>query len=111
MQYTGFIKRFLPFAMTFAAGLLIASFFVPIGFGRLRRGHDDKHRNDYFELKMRFEKSEEENMRLRNQLDDMKINGSNDARPQLMEVPDEADLTVPPPPMVPIAPVAPHRHR
>ena len=64
MFYKGFFKRIVPFFLTFAAGLFIASFFVPIApnFSSLRsranRMHNCKSvsseleqlRKDYFKL-------------------------------------------------------------
>ena len=63
MCYTGLFKRFVPFALTFAAGLFIASFFVsialPEGNWRSRRG---------FNKRMEIERLQAENQQLRDQL-------------------------------------------
>ena len=108
MCCTGFIKRFLPFALTFAAGLFIASFFMPIGFSRSGSHHRGNHRNEFRELQMKYEKSEEENIRLRNQLDELKMNGEFLEHSQVLEIPGEMDFDIPPPP---VAPAAPPRRR
>lgn len=48
MLYLGLLKRIIPFVLTFAAGLLLASFFVPIGWQSAlsseRRSRCHKHR-------------------------------------------------------------------
>lgn len=56
----GFLKRVLPFFLTFAVGLLIASFFVSItpNFKFQKRGWNNKHRQYH-------QRIESENMRLR----------------------------------------------
>jgi len=63
MCYTGLLKRFVPFFLTFAAGLFIASFFVsialPEGNWRSRRG---------FNKRQEFQRLQIENQELRDQL-------------------------------------------
>lgn len=66
----GFIKRILPFFLTFAFGLLIASFFVSIAapnFNFQRRGFN-RHRE--YDKRMEFENRQlrDENNRLKQQL-------------------------------------------
>jgi hypothetical protein len=66
MFYKGFFKRIIPFLLTFAVGLFIASFFVSIAApnfnwrrGRSHRTHDCKRikaeneelRRDYYQIK------------------------------------------------------------
>lgn len=86
---TGFIKRFLPFLMTFAAGLLLASFFVsvtapsfPFSGRRYRSREFQRMQNDYLELKR-------ENERLQNEL--------NEARRSIDWDTNDLNLNVPPP--------------
>ena len=105
MCCTGFIKRFLPFALTFAAGLFIASFFMPIGFSRLGSCHHENHRNEFRELQMKYEQSEEENFRLR-----IEMYGAKSVSPVLdQDIDIDGELPLVPPP--PVAPAAPQRHR
>jgi hypothetical protein len=63
MCYTGLLKRIIPFALTFAAGLFIASFFVSIALPernwQSRRG---------FNMRQEFERLQAENQQLRDQL-------------------------------------------
>ncbi|MGC2238444.1 MAG: hypothetical protein WA584_19980 [Pyrinomonadaceae bacterium] len=87
----GFIKRILPFFLTFAFGLLIASFFVSIAapnFNFKKRGFN-RHRE--YDQRLEFENRQlrDENNRLKQQL----IEKENQ---NLSE-----DLDVPPPPPLP----------
>jgi hypothetical protein len=63
MCYTGLLKRIIPFALTFAAGLFVASFFVSIALPepnwQSRRG---------FNKRQEFERLQIENQQLRDQL-------------------------------------------
>jgi hypothetical protein len=68
----GFIKRILPFFLTFSLGLLIASFFVTIAapnFNFQRRGFN-RHRE--YDRRMEFENRQlrDENNRLKQQLNE-----------------------------------------
>jgi len=60
MGNIGWLKRVLPFLVTFALGLFIASFFVNIGSPRI--GNRGKCRHEVRELRI-----ENENLRLENQ--------------------------------------------
>ena len=109
MQYTGFIKRFLPFALTFAAGLFIASFFVTIGFPKIGSRHRENRQVQIRELRNEVQQLRKEKCDLRRQLEEMKANPSNmDTIPM---APEDMDFSMPVPPPVPVAPAAPHRHR
>lgn len=106
MQYTGFIKRFLPFALTFAAGLFIASFFVTIGFPKFGARHRERRQNEVRALRNEVEQLRKEKYDLRRQLEEKqnKIDLEN-----TLDSPAAIELPVPPP--VVAAPAAPHRHR
>lgn len=103
----GFIKRVVPFFLTFAVGLFIASFFVTIAapqFNLRNRGWGSKHQR--YHLKMEFENQRltEENNRLKRQLAEKDV--------QEDFLPSDLRYTVPPPPPLPPAPNAvPHRNR
>ncbi len=106
MQYTGFIKRFLPFAVTFAAGLFIASFFVTIGFPKLGSRHRERRQNEVRQLRFEVEQLKKEKCDLRRQLEEKRANFDFENN---LDAPAVVELPVPPP--VPVAPAAPHRHR
>lgn len=106
MQYTGFIKRFLPFALTFAAGLFIASLFVPIGFAKFGSRHRERHRNEDRQLRLEVEQLRKEKCDLRRQLEAKQANSEFE---NTFDAPASVELPVPPP--VPVAPAVPHRHR
>ena len=75
MQFAGLVKRIIPFVLTFSAGLLLASLFIPIGLPDLstwresRRGrHFREHRdlrNENEALRERLRAVEVENEHLR----------------------------------------------
>ena len=75
MQFAGLVKRIIPFLLTFSAGLLLASLFIPIGVPDLstwrearRVKHCREHRELRYEINSLREKlrtSETENEQLR----------------------------------------------
>lgn len=94
----GLIKRILPFFLTFAVGLFIASFFITIAaptFSFQSRGWS---RHQQYHRQMEFEKQrlEEENYRLKRQL------AESDSQDFL---PTDLKYAVPAPPPLPPAPV------
>lgn len=100
MLYLGLLKRIVPFVLTFAAGLLIASFFVSValpkvgsGEGRSwRKGRHCSHVRELRELR-------EENLRLREQLAEAETRASW-YRDGLGAVPAPAISELPPPPRI-----------
>lgn len=97
-----FVKRVVPFFLTFAVGLFIASFFVSIAapnfqFNRGFRRHQQYHRQMEFEN----QNLREENLRLKRQIAEKQ-----DADFSNLDL----NLNVPPPPPAPPSPpVAPYR--
>lgn len=100
MRLLEIIKRFAPFLLTFALGLLIASFFVSVAapnfsnFKRNRRHHDCKRtsaENERLQDRIRF-------LERRNaQLESEKLTADSDF--------DTAfEMPMPPPPPAPVAP-------
>ena len=94
-----FIKRFAPFLLTFAAGLVIASFFVTVTAPSFQFNRGGKYK------KFRYLKNENERLRRENERLKREI-----AERQAMNSDYEFILDVPPlPPMPPAPPVAPGR--
>ena len=100
MCYIGLIKRFVPFVLTFAAGLFIASFFVSIALPNmdgLRQSRRERHSRYHREMNAEIERLNEtirnlqdQNERLRNEQMDSVMS---DAVP-----PVEWNAPKPPPP-------------
>ena len=106
MCFKGIFKRVIPFFLTFAAGLFIASFFVAIttpsfSFGNRRSGR-------FAELqRLRIENRElrQTNCRQRRELEELRRQSLNWDHTDLQSaVPPVVDLDVPPPPPPPRAP-------
>jgi hypothetical protein len=98
----GFLKRFVPFFLTFAAGLFIASFFVSLAAPTFNFSRGERRR-EYFRM------MKEENQRLQDRVNELE-RVSSDLRcvdPGIAPLIDD----VPPPPMPPVAPHAPHALR
>ena len=95
----GFLKRILPFFLTFAVGLLIASFFVsiasPSSFNFPRRSH--KYR-EMHRLRMENQDLRKSNSELRRQLEDARRNSE-----FKLSWDGELPLEPPPPPPAPRA--------
>lgn len=96
----GFIKRILPFFLTFAVGLFIASFFVTISAPSFRFENRRWNRHQQYHRQMELEKQrlQEENYRLKKQLADNSLEFS----------PTDLKYSVPPPPPAPPMPPAPN---
>lgn len=91
-----FIKRFFPFLLTFAAGLLIASFFVTVAAPNFQFNRGGKFKKLRY-LKNENERLKQENERLKREL----------AEREAMNSDYEFSLDVPMPPMPPMPPVPP----
>ena len=93
-----FIKRFFPFFVTFAAGLLIASFFVTVSAPNFQF-----KRSEWRNKKSRYLKNENERLRRDNERLQREL-----AEREAMNSSDEVYfLDVPPPPPMPPAPPKP----
>ncbi len=94
----GFFKRIVPFFLTFAVGLFIASFFVSIAAPSFRFRRDFRKHREYHRM-MEFENQrlQEENSRLKREL------SLRDKR-EMTKYAFENDFDVPPP-----VPTAPHK--
>ena len=98
MKFISIVKRVAPFALTFAVGLFIASFFVTVAAPnfQFRRGFS-KHQQYHRRIESENRQLREENNRLKNRLAEV------EKRDWVLE----RDLDVPPPPVPPAAPVMP----
>ncbi len=98
-----FIKRVIPFFLTFAVGLFIASFFVTIAAPRFQFNRGFRRHQQYDRM-MELEKQHlnEENLRLKKQLAEIELQNSNDRN-------FDMDFAVPSPPSV--APLPPAKAR
>lgn len=104
MLYLGVLKRVLPFLLTFAAGLFIASFFINISAPSFNFKRSSKKCRESRQLRYENERIKRENADLRRQLEQaagMKTDWTINAGPGHFE----ADVPPPPPPP------APRRHR
>lgn len=104
MSYLQIFKRIIPFFLTFAAGLLIASIFVPIGtlkFPKADRGGKGRFHK---ELRMENEALRRENNWLRKENEQLRSNADADFSTLEYQVQDEIRVEAPAPP-------PPPRHR
>ncbi len=90
----GFVKRIVPFFLTFAFGLLIASFFVSVALPRFQFPNRGFNRHRQYHQQMEFE-----NQRLRDENSRLKRQQADRANEDFTNL----DLDVPPPPSVPRA--------
>jgi hypothetical protein len=96
MRSKGFVKRVLPFFLTFAVGLFIASFFVTVAaptFQFQNRGWRRNHRQYDRQREQEIQRLREENIRLKNQLTE------NERREFTIHPAFDGELAVPPPPI------------
>ena len=105
MRYTGLIKRFIPFAITFAAGLFIASFFVAISWPALsiREGRRFNRFQEMQQLRRENEEIREKYRLLRIENDELRRTAPDleEAFPMAPPVDFEAHHPPPPPPKRP----------
>lgn len=104
MFYTGLFKRIIPFVLTFAAGLLVASFFVSVGLPNLNLRSERKWHKCHQKRQLKIENDQlRETVRdLRKENDELRrSNGSWDAMIKDAVPPVELDEHKPPPPKRP----------
>lgn len=104
MSYLAIFKRVIPFFLTFAAGLLIASIFVPITAPSFNPGMSRRTKmREYRQLKLEVEQLRGEKCRMKRELEELRRLNA-EQTPNWDTVP-AFDLPVPPPPAtVPAAP-------
>lgn len=94
----GFIKRVAPFALTFALGLFIASFFVTLPSFKFPKRENRWQKNH--QMRMEVERLKERNAYLERRNAELE-------RSNYRVAPSFETLDVPPPPMPPMPPKAP----
>ncbi|MEO8041075.1 MAG: hypothetical protein ABI646_00575 [Acidobacteriota bacterium] len=79
MCYTGLFRRIIPFVLTFAVGLFIASFFVPIGLpnANWRGGRGMNKFHEMQQLRIENDDLREKNRALQLQIDELKSRTDN----------------------------------
>lgn len=78
MSYVAIFKRIIPFFLTFAAGLFIASFFIQISAPSFSKGEGRRHkRHGYNRVMAENEDLRRENERLRQQIESLSHNWEN----------------------------------
>jgi hypothetical protein len=98
------MKRLVPFFLTFAVGLFIASFFVTVAapsFSFPNRGWRNSHREYDRQREVEIRQLREENSRLKQELEEQKIKNQSTVTFEWRK----SDLDAPPPP--PVAPTMP----
>jgi len=96
MQFAGLVKRIIPFLLTFSAGLLLASLFIPIGLPNFSTWRENRrstrHCQEHRELRMENDRLRMENEQLRRSatesVEDLDVG----------ELPMELEVNHPPPP-------------
>ena len=102
MSYLAIFKRVIPFFLTFAAGLLIASIFVPITAPNFNGFQRRSKMREYRQLKLEVEQLRSEKCRMKRELQELR-QAQAEQMPNWDTVP-AFDLPVPPPPPAPVAP-------
>ena len=72
MSFLAVFKRIIPFFLTFAAGLAIASFFVPLSAPSFPRSERGRHWRYHKELKRENESLRRENSRMKKELEELR---------------------------------------
>ncbi|MEJ7848861.1 MAG: hypothetical protein WKF92_12315 [Pyrinomonadaceae bacterium] len=104
MFYKGFIKRIVPFFLTFAAGLFIASIFVPLSIPNLKMPSRGSHKyREVQRLRSELNESRRESNELKKEIRELKQNAINAEFDAFEGVPPVA-IDAPPPPPDPVVP-------
>lgn len=99
MSYLQIFKRIIPFFLTFAAGLLIASIFVPITGPSFRNSDRSGKYRFRSECKRERESLRRENDRLRQENEQLRSNADADFSTLEYQVPEiRIEAPAPPPP-------------
>ena len=110
MSYTGLLKRFIPFLLTFATGLLLASFFIPIGLPNMSSWRDSRRNNNCWrekqQLRSEIDELREQNRSLRKENEEIRRNAV-DTDAIFDDAVPPVDLEAPHPPPPPRRPKHP----
>jgi hypothetical protein len=99
MSFTAVIKRVLPFLLTFAVGLFIASFFVDlVPRPQTYRGHRRGRCREVQELRMQYLQERERSEQLQQQLEQVRQNPIDLKHVENWNAPGP-DMPPPPPPV------------
>lgn len=105
MLYKGIFKRVVPFFLTFAAGLFVASFFVAIAVPNFNNWRSSRVSHKYRELqRLRIENRElrDTNCRQRKELEELRRKAASiELRSLENAVPPVVEFDSPPPPSAP----------
>ena len=106
MSGMGFIKKVVPFFLTFAIGLFVASFFVSIAVPNFKIPNRSWKRHQQYHQRIESENQRlrEKNLRLEREL------AEKERQEEIVFSPD-ANFDVPPPPPMPPAPYKPMSQR
>lgn len=69
----GFLKRAVPFLLTFVIGALIAGLFVPFGSFKFRKNNWHRHQEYHQKMETENQLLRDENERLKKQLSEIKV--------------------------------------
>jgi hypothetical protein len=110
MHFKGFLKRFAPFFITFALGLLVASFFVTVASPNFSftRHRGSRHQRYHRQMEFENQRLREENLRLKRAVQDISEMKANEGTDKIKFEGTINDLVPPPPPIAPARP-APYR--
>ena len=101
MSYLAVFKRIIPFFLTFAAGLFIASFFVTISTPSFRSVERGKKWRYYNEMRRENESLRRDNCRLKRDMEQLRRDAENVDFKNLKLVVPEIEVEVPAPPVPP----------
>ena len=100
MQLKGFLKRALPFFLTFSVGLLVASLFVTVAapnFNFKKRGHRCREYRENSRLRTEIDNLRRDNELLRQQV----VDADNGVKTIYIRPDFDSDVLPPPPPPAP----------
>ncbi len=112
MYGMGFIKKVVPFFLTFAIGLFVASFFVSIAVPNFKIPNRGWRRHQQYHQRIETENQRlrEKNLRIDRELAEIKRELAEKERSEVI-LSSDGNFDVPPPPPMPPAPYKPMSQR